>query len=497
MKTQMVQIEPYDSLESLVEKVDQADTARVLLLDHADNDISRNEVKLTLLIRKCLAAGKQIGLVTKDKETTTLWQEKDLSVFSDVITAQQLTWRTISPASLIDFRRADDTLSEGLNRLKKPSAHRKIPQGWRVLIFGIAIISVLSMVVILLPSSEISLYLPRQDQEVKIPIRVSSAYKTVSLSGQIPGEIVEETFSVIRTIPATGKSNVAGEKAIGFVEFKNLTDQPVTIASGTLMSSGGENPILYKTDSDLILDGKVGATGSVGATAQQPGSEGNIQANSIHQVMDALGVNVSVNNPEAFTGGSEQEMIVPSEDDREGLHEIVYTEIETIIMERIQSTIGINKWIIPGSFMISKTESEKYYPPDGTPGDTLTLEMTGTAHVLVVEQDDLISYLNSVLDADKSTNIRTLPNSIQISNIVSSGPEGDSIFSCTIIANRVAIPEPDLNRNIYQVAGKLNQEAISILTENLALVQPAQIKNLPSWWPWVAALPMQIHFEVK
>ena len=96
MKTQMIQIDAIDSLESLTEKISQAHTSRVLLLDQGDNPIPRNEVQTRMLLRRSLHVGKQIGFVTKDIEAKGVWQACDVSVFSDIVNAEQETWKTVS-----------------------------------------------------------------------------------------------------------------------------------------------------------------------------------------------------------------------------------------------------------------------------------------------------------------------------------------------------------------------------------------------------------------
>lgn len=497
MKTQMVQIEPYDSLESLVEKVEQADTARVLLLDHSDSDIARNEVKLTRLIRLCLSAGKQVGLVTKDPAATTLWFEKDLSVFSDVITAQQQTWRTLSPSILKDYHLDQDRPAEGGLKLEKPAPHRQLGQGWRVIIFSLAILAVVSLVVILIPSTTIDIYLPRQEEELTFGVQASESYTHVSLAGQIPGTVFSEPVAIVRSGNVSNEGKVAVEKAKGQVQFKNLTERAVTIPAGTVVSTGGENPVAFKTDTAAELAGSVGATILVDTTAIQPGLEANIDAGTIRRVEDALGVNVLVNNPAAMSGGTEADKKIPTNEDRKRIRDQVTQDVMKNVTETIQSKIGLNQWIVPGSYQLGEDIIENYYPNTGMPSDTITIEMNGTAHVLVVNKADLESYINSVLDADPSREYQTLPGSLQVTRVEGNDQSTSGTYRFTVVATRTKIPRPNTSNEAYRIAWKQPEEANSILEKDMRLTQASVIRNRPSWWPWIAALPMQIHIEVK
>ncbi len=497
MDTQTVQIEPYDSVESLVEKITHVDPLMVLLLDHSENDLARSEVKVSLLIRKCLAHGKQISLVTGDHEAARLWQEKGLSVFPDVISAKDMSWRTISASSLFDYKKENPDNTPELIHLEKPRQNRQIPQAVRILIFLIAILSVISTIVILIPSTRVVLELPRQEIPLEIPVRVSSTYDAVSISGQIPAEIKEEAFSIIRSAPSSGSGDIAIEKAVGTVEFKNLSEREVIIPRGTNISTGGDTPILFTTDRELILEGRVGSAGSVEITAKEAGLQGNVPVGSIRQVEDALGVNVSVNNPNPASGGGNVQSPIATEDDRSSLHSQVYSELETSIYEKIQSTIGLHRWIIPESFLISKTESEKYYPPIGTPGDTVTLEVVGNARMLVVNESDLLAYLTLVLDKDPLSKFNTNQNGIQIRNFKCNTTDSHDIFSCKVIGSRSVISKINTSNLVYQISWMKPDEAITFLSKSIEINSTPEIINNPSWWPWVAGLPMQIRVEVK
>jgi hypothetical protein len=497
MKTQMVQIEPFDSLESLVEKIDRADTARVLLIDHSDNDLARNQVKMTRLLRRCLESGKQIGLVSTDPRAIGLWSEKDLSVFADVITARDEVWRTISPATLTGFNRENGKKAAPLQRLAKPAAPRQLSPAGRVIVFSIAILAVVSMIVILLPSTDVTLYLPRREEEVDYRLLVSPEYTTVSISGQIPGQWMEEDFSIIRSVDTTGTGTFASGNAVGRVVFKNLTERSVTIPTGTSVSTSGNEPVNFITTAEVRLDGRVGAAVEVDVIAKQSGPAANVAGGEIDQVDDALGVNVLVTNPEPTTGGAEEDKPIPTDADRQQLRQSALTELQKQVSDIVQSKIGMSQWIIPASFSLTDGSVENFYPAAGDPGDTLTLEMSGKARVLVVDEAAILDYIRSVADADPDRTYQTLADSIHILSIEADDARTQAPFVLQVSAGRTVLPRIQTGGIQYQISGKPVADANNILIGQFDLAQPSLISNHPGWWPWVALLPMQIHVEVK
>ncbi len=498
MKTQMIQIDAFDSLKSLVEKVIQARTSRVLILDQGDNQIPRDEVLTKVFLRRCLQAGKQIGFVTKDPETKAIWSACEVSVFSDIVSAEQDIWQTIGFTNQLN--RDSSPRTQILSELKtnKPKPKHPLNQTWRVIIFSVAILSVLGMLAFLIPSSRIIITVPREEVLVEYPVQISPEINQLNISGQIPGKKFEFPFQMIQSIPVTGTTQIADEYSKGTVTFLgNLSNQSLPIPAGTIVSTSSDQSIEFKTltDCELGASNKAECTAEVAAIV--PGSNGNIAAGQIDTIEGEFGDAVRVTNLEPFLGGQVNENSSPSEDDRIKLQEKITKVIEQQGIEKAHASLGSQFWIVPGSFQIIKSGTEKYYPPIGSAGDSLTLESEGTAAILVVDQSQLIEYIEQVsLSGPTSTN-RILSGSVVITGLSQNRQSSANYGQVILIANTTRIPQFDSSSIAFQIAGKPKSQVREHILKLMPSSRSVDIKGFPSWWPWVAALPMQVQVELR
>lgn len=105
-----------------------------------------------------------------------------------------------------------------------------------------------------------------------------------------------------------GLTRKSATKAKGVAEFGTSSSalRTLTIPKGTIISTSGENPVLFETDSDAtILKGQERVT--VKCTALEGGSNGNVRANKISVIVTPVGEVSLVSNSTSFTGGTDEE----------------------------------------------------------------------------------------------------------------------------------------------------------------------------------------------
>lgn len=145
------------------------------------------------------------------------------------------------------------------------------------------------------------------------------AVRLYAAAGQIETLYAYADWALVQSFPqtATGKyldyhaqlrgvTRTAGKKALGTLRFAIdaalLEDLP--IAAGTVCTTAGL--VRFVTTQDAVI-----AAGNryadVPAQAEQPGASGNVPAGSIVWMTKAPTGVAAVTNPEAFTGGSEEE----------------------------------------------------------------------------------------------------------------------------------------------------------------------------------------------
>ncbi len=95
--------------------------------------------------------------------------------------------------------------------------------------------------------------------------------------------------------------------ASGMVEFANQTDEEITIPAGTLVTTGGDDPLEFRTTESIVLPAGSDSHASVAVEAIESsvGQDGNVRRGKIEAVIGDLVDRVLVTNPEAFTGGQD------------------------------------------------------------------------------------------------------------------------------------------------------------------------------------------------
>lgn len=127
-----------------------------------------------------------------------------------------------------------------------------------------------------------------------------------------------------------GLSRRKANQAFGYVEFEGKANLFIPQGFVVAVPSDGESEVLeFATWEDCQLDG--GGRGRVGALAIEGGKKYNVHADSISIMKKPLGGITRVGNPEAFTGGTEDET-----DDS------LRRRIDDLIADRADTFVGCN-----------------------------------------------------------------------------------------------------------------------------------------------------------
>ncbi|MCH5299912.1 MAG: baseplate J/gp47 family protein [Ruminococcus sp.] len=105
-----------------------------------------------------------------------------------------------------------------------------------------------------------------------------------------------------------GLTRKSATKATGTVDFRTSapSQSSIFIPKGTIVSTAGENPVLFETSADTtLLAGQSKVTSS--CIALKGGSSGNVRVNAISVIVTPISGITSVLNTVAFTGGADEE----------------------------------------------------------------------------------------------------------------------------------------------------------------------------------------------
>lgn len=495
MKTQIIHLEAHDDTLSVRDKMDWAQTPRVLLIWPEKGKVLRARLDLILLERYCSSRGSQLAITTTDKEVIYQAGEAGIPVFQNRREAQLQPWGK----SFREFRRqemqkyAHENLPDEPLERRESQPRKKLPLWARIPIFTTGILAVLILAAFLLPRAEITLEPQVRQQTLIIPIQAQPDRLQVSLSGLVPARELTLQVEGQLSIPTTGTTSIPADYARGEVVFTNLSDEAIYIPQNTILSTTGEDPILFRTLTPGRTLPEQGSEIAREVEAYLPGESGNLPAGQITKINLELGAELLVNNPSPTTGGSDMLIPAPTLVDRLRLGR----EMDQLLEEKAQEELlaGLSEGDVPLNDRLGEYQllAEEFSPEGNEPGEVLWLDRSVQHLAYYIKAEDLQKLAADLVEAQyQESSYWPDLNSIQIRTFSSPEPSGNQNYSLEIQVSWSDSPRIKAEEIIDLISAKPVSEAESILAEDLDLAADPLIMLFPSWWPRVPALPFRI-----
>jgi hypothetical protein len=236
----------------------------------------------------------------------------------------------------------------------------------------------------------------------------------VFVTGNIPAREKRVIVEGTQTVNVTGDGGLPQSKAKGLVLFSNLTQDSVTIPSGTIVSA---DSIQFVTLDEVIVSAGVGRKIEAAVEALEPGLSGNVDAGAIDTISGRLSLFVSVNNPGSTGGGLELASVQASDQDRQRAKELLMAFLDGEASENIFTEIGRDDVLFNDSIAISQILSETYDPPAGAAGATLTLTMQVEYSARYASASDLSQLASLALNASIPSGFSPASEAVKIESL--------------------------------------------------------------------------------
>jgi hypothetical protein len=204
------------------------------------------------------------------------------------------------------------------NPMHRDRAERVLSQPLRIGLFALAVLAVLSIAAVLVPSAVIIVSPAIKQQELTLTVQASDSLDKVNLSGVLPVHWANTIVEGRASLPTTGTINVATDYASGEVVFQNLTDQSLLIPKDTIVSTA-DSAHRFKIIRGVRVPGGSGMEISAPIQALEPGPSSNLSTGRIKAIEGDLGVLLTVKNNSPVSGGSLSASPAPTDRDRERL----------------------------------------------------------------------------------------------------------------------------------------------------------------------------------
>lgn len=438
---EVIYLEPDEEITSVVDKIKNAKAQNLGLVVPRDATLLQSVVNLRLVAKEALHFGKKISIVTTDRIGKNLANQVGLPVYGSVRENHsqpnlpvdrneileippELPVEEVKPPKGVQVNHFQDTrpiVRWGSNKkpvlvdrpeVKTQPVREINRKAYKFLWLLFPVLAILAGIgaFILLPKSQVEIYLKSEDLEKSLPIILTESVKTPDPTQNVfPADLLDTVVEKTEKFAATGKKNLGG-KASGTVIFTNGLDSSAhKYASGTKLLASSKTFILK---SSVTVPGAtvqnlkvVPGTASVEIEAENAGEDYNIKATKF--VISGLPANqqeaLFAQSSTDLKGGFTKEVQVVSKDDFENAKKKLVDELTAKLDENLKNQANDLK-ILEKSEQISEPEAVSTVAVDQEATEfelKVSLKKQAMAIDFVSFQNFLVQALESRLNTGK------------------------------------------------------------------------------------------------
>jgi len=485
MKTVILQVEAYDDVASIRDKISGSRAERILLVIPRQKRAFPDRVELNLISRLAQENGAAFALVSRSDITREHAESLGITVFGSIPEAQKGEWHWVNEPVNRTARFRGKAGVIGMREDLPMAATARSPHPIvRSLMISMSFLAIIALLIFLIPSATIVVYPEPETQTVSVDIRASTAISQSSITGLLPAMVEPLSASGQKTLTSTGSITVGTEKARGEVTVRNLSTEAQEIPEGASFATGGEQSLRYIAVASVNLPAESKGV-IVPVEALLPGIEGNIEPGMITLLEGSGGSKVEVTNEAPITGGASTSVNSPTEADYNLAHTLLLSELEEKAMKAIETRGSQEKTPVPGSLKLIRVESEERENPVGEPSDTVTLNMTAAYTILVYDTNESKTLMEDVLNLSipEGYHDAETPTSIINQEEVTFDPQGEASWQVT--ASRQVVKDIEKQPLFMMLRGMDKLEAIKRLNDEIPTVKEAEVQTFLQWWPWL------------
>lgn len=498
MKTTIIQLEEYDNLISIKDRIGWSKTQRVLIIWPNTGQIRLQLMEIILILRAAEEIGTQLSVVTDDPVVRRQMRDLGVSTFASIPEAQKRPWRKPKFIKRSIMKMGKDRKPFNLdNSRKSEESLKKIPSFMRWLLFILSVLSFSLVILFFVPSGKVSIIPEEENQEIIMNFRSDQSIKQANITGAIPASLVKIEIEGQLDGESSGIIRIPDKNASGKVTFRNLSDKDVTIPVGTIVRTTNEPIIRFRTTTLAKLEPGIESMIDVPVICLQGGTIGNIPSGGINAIENDMGGNMNVTNDLAMAGGVDIKTFSPSEGDYLRLKNELLLSIHEKVEDEIRNTYPQILLIPKDSIILEEIISEVRMPEVGNPAERLVLRIKAKYSALVINKDDVENSIDLALNANlpsqfepviDSENFEIIDNSIKFSN---------NSIEWNGIASRRIIPKIDQQELIRKILGKTKSQASNIVMNEFSLEREPIIETFPTFLNILPFLPFQITLEIN
>lgn len=510
-RIQRIQLEPYDDMTSVRDRLQFVNAGRVLLIFPANAKILQRKLDLVLIQREAMRRDLRLALLSKDITIADNAKDLNISVFPTIEAARTQRWNRPQNKVFVDrqdrpqMQHDPYDLMLAATRLKEaPSPARQLQiKILRGVVFGIAILALLFGFYAVVPSATVRLT-PARD-EVNITINMIADPNITDVrpeSLRIPATVERRLQEATVSIQSSGRRPAANSLAEGTVTFTNNTDLAQFIPAGTIVQTESAPPVQFETTEDAALPARLGASVNVSirGLATNQGLSGNQPPNSITRIQGNLSTIMSVRNLNATYGEGVRELAFVTDFDHERLLTLARQQLRQNARDNLIVSLDEANYLLVTESIRIVSEREFIYTADvnqATDTVSLTLKASIEATIIDLSNARLVAFANMGRYVTTGRSIDEKHLSFRNGEVQQILEDGSIAFQMRIEGTTyVSINSQSVRERL---SGLSANEAREVL-ENEYLLDPRYppvIETWPSFFKRMPIFPIRIHVDVQ
>jgi hypothetical protein len=290
-------------------------------------------------------------------------------------------------------------------------------------------------------------------------------------------------------LPATGTVQVPVSASVGAATFINRGEVEVVLPEGTGLRTLGPSPQRFETTERALVPAGIGAEVSVPIRASVAGPAGNVPAGSIGAIEGALGLTLTVANPEGTAGGRSESRPGVTSSDLRSLQEALERQLLQAANAELQEQLTEAEALTPGSVVIADVLTSEVRPQQGEPSEVVRGPMSVRVTASALDRERLRREAEAAMVREIGRKRELVPGSVRV-ELVSNGSGANSAHQAVVRAR--SRPRVDFGELARSIAGTTTDQAATRLEVALDLAAPPRFRVWPAWWPRLPVLPLRI-----
>jgi len=532
MERKAIYLDANADLASALDKLNRVMADEIVLVIPKGSVLFHSIVNLKILKSNAQQLGKSLALITMDSAGRIMAHQIDLPVYKTLASENILPETSIENQTDVNLPPDDIPAKEPKPQIKI-KYQRKLPQsriiekiksssavsppsissepskaslaippltlinrnGLMVAFIVLAILILGGVAYFILPRATINLDINSEPFTHKFKL-ILADQNDLTAAGQnvFKGRFIEVTKELIQTFPATGVEN-KGNEASGFITIYNYTQTMKGLIPETRFVS--PDGLVFRIKEDvLIAPAVVGRTGSLIAgrtktkvVADTGGTDGNLPASTNFTVpgLGSVGIDLvyGINN-EPFTGGTNDEVKIVSQEDIESARESISKNIFLDTEIQIQELVNKNEELIVPLIQNDIIDSIPSVVA-GAKREAFDLKVQVRSWTLLPEQDKLESIIQNTVDTIIPTDQALTTQTLQSARVVIDNPDF-LMHTIDFIVELDGLIAPAIDAS--EIAGSISNRSPKNAEQLLNSV-PDVISHKIVLWPfWVKRLPI-------